>query len=367
VASESFAAGTVLGNYRIDRLVGSGEMGQVYAATHQLLQKRVALKVLARELVGEPVLVQRFLREGRAAARVRHDHIIEVFDVGVAGDVPYLAMELLEGEPLAQRFSRGPMGTEDLVALMLPVLAAVATAHEAGIVHRDLKPDNVFLRRDARGQLEPIVLDFGLSKIVEEAQLNLTDTNAMMGTPFYMSPEQVRGAKNVTGATDQYALGVMMYEGAVGRRPFEGSTLLEMFRKVTSGAYEAPRAANPAVPEGMEQVIARAMSFEADARYPDLWAVGRDLLPLASARDQETWRAVFSRQKAGAFRMTDDPKSKSGGRRRSRLRVLAIAGGVLAASVTGGLLAAMRAQRARAPAHESGAREARPAGPHDSK
>ena len=353
MASESFAAGTVLGNYRIDRLVGSGQMGQVYAATHQLLQKRVALKVLARELVGETVLVQRFLREGRAAARVRHDHIIEVFDVGVAGDVPYLAMELLEGEPLARRYARGPLGAEELAAIMLPALAAVATAHEAGIIHRDLKPDNVFLRRDARGQLEPIVLDFGLSKIVEEAQLGLTDTNAMMGTPFYMSPEQVRGAKNVTGATDQYALGVMMYEGAVGRRPFEGSTLLEMFRKVTSGAYEPPRAANPAVPEAMEQVIMRSMSFEADARYPDLWAMGRELLPLASARDRETWQAAFAPKKAGAFRMADDAEREGGGRRRSRLLVFAIAGGALALGLAGGLFAAMRARPASAPAQLS--------------
>jgi serine/threonine protein kinase len=334
-------------------------MGQVYAATHLLLQKRVALKVLARALVGEPVLVERFLREGRAAARVRHDHIIEVFDVGVAGDVPYLAMELLEGESFAQRYARGPLGAEELAALMLPVLAAVATAHEAGVVHRDLKPDNVFLRRDARGQPQPIVLDFGLSKIAEEAQVALTDTNAMMGTPFYMSPEQVRGAKNVTAATDQYALGVMMYEGAVGRRPFEGTSLLAMFKKITSGVYEPARAANPDVPDGLAQLIARAMSFEADARYPDLWAMGRDLLPFASPREQETWRAAFSRQKAGAFRMPDEGESARGGRRRSRLLVVAIVGGALAAGIAGGLFAARRAH----PAPES----RRPAATNDSE
>jgi eukaryotic-like serine/threonine-protein kinase len=336
-------------------------MGQVYAATHLLLQKRVALKVLSRQLVGEPVLVQRFLREGRAAARVRHDHIIEVFDVGVAGDVPYLAMELLEGESFAQRYARGPIGAEALAALMLPVLAAVATAHEAGIIHRDLKPDNVFLRRDARGQPQPIVLDFGLSKIAEEAQVGLTDTNAMMGTPFYMSPEQVRGAKNVTTATDQYALGVMMYEGAVGRRPFEGTSLLAMFKKITSGVYEAPRAANPEIPDGLAKVITRAMSFATDARYPDLWAMGRELLPFASPREQETWSAAFMRQKPGAFRMPVEDEKARGARPRSRLLVIAIVGAALAIGVAGGLFAAMRTHPA--PSADSRAREARSARP----
>jgi serine/threonine-protein kinase len=241
------------------------------------------------------VLVQRFLREGRAAARVRHPHIIEIFDVGVANERPYLAMELLEGETLAWLFERGALPAADLAAVMLPVVAALATAHDAGVVHRDLKPDNVFLSRDAATRVRPVVLDFGLSKLADEAHLKLTETNALMGTPYYMSPEQAFDAKTVSAATDQYALGVMLYEGAVGRKPFEGNNLLEVFRKITAGAYKAPRAANAAVPDGLAKIIARAMSRTADARYPNLWELGSELIWLADPRDQQAWQPVFFR------------------------------------------------------------------------
>jgi serine/threonine-protein kinase len=270
-------------------------MGTVYAATHVGLRRPVALKVMAPELVGEPVLVQRFLREARAAARIRHDHIINVFDVGIDNDLPYLAMELLDGESLGRRFGRGVVETEELVGIMLPVLAAVGTAHEAGIIHRDLKPENVFLSRDTRGQMRPVVLDFGISKIADEAAMKLTDTQAVMGTPHYMSPEQAIGARNVTGATDQYAVGVIMYEGAVGKRPFTGNSLLEIFQDISKGIYVPPRRANPAVPSELARIIERAMAREANARYPNLWHLGRVLLPLASRGDQETWQKTFWR------------------------------------------------------------------------
>jgi serine/threonine-protein kinase len=254
----------------------------------------VALKVLARELVGEPTLEQRFFREARAAARMRHDHIIQVYDVGIDSDLPYLAMELLEGESLGRRYEGGALAAEELVGIMLPVLAAVGTAHEAGIIHRDLKPENIFLSRDARGQIRPVVLDFGISKILDEASMNLTATQAVMGTPYYMSPEQGTGAKNVTPATDQYALGVIMYEGAVGHRPYAGDTLLEIFQNISKGAFVKPRTANPNVPYGLAPIIERAMSLKTAARYPDLWAIGRVLLPMASRDAQEMWQKTFT-------------------------------------------------------------------------
>jgi eukaryotic-like serine/threonine-protein kinase len=294
MADEALATGTRMGNYRIERLLGRGGMGEVYVATHTLLDKRVALKVLARHLVKDQALVQRFVREGRAAARVRHDNVIEVFDVGIEGEVPYLAMELLEGEPLAALYARGALPPETLAALLLPVAAAVASAHAHGIVHRDLKPDNVFLRRDTRGQVQPIVLDFGISKLAEDVSLNLTETSAVMGTPYYMSPEQARGAKNVTGATDQYALGVMLYEGATGKRPFDGESLLELVYKITSGEFVPPATANPAVPPALADLIVKAMARQAGDRYVDVWTFGQALLPFAAARERETWRSVFA-------------------------------------------------------------------------
>jgi serine/threonine-protein kinase len=295
VITDELLPGVVFGSYRVERLVGSGEMGSVYAATHVQLNKRVALKILAGPLAREPVLVERFLREGRASARVRHDHIIEVFDVGVVQDLPYLAMEFLEGELLAGFYARGVVAPADLVGIMLPVVAAVATAHDQGVIHRDLKPDNIFLRRDSRGRLQPVVLDFGLSKIAEEGHLKLTETNALLGTPYYMSPEQAYDAKRVTPATDQYALGVIMYEGAAGRRPFEGNTLLEVFRRITSGVYRPLSGPGDGFLDRLGRVIGRAMSRQADARYPNLWALGRDLVQLGSSHDQESWRATFER------------------------------------------------------------------------
>ncbi len=358
MANDELAAGTVLGNYRVERLLGRGGMGQVYAATHVPLDKRVALKVLTRQFASEPSVVQRFVREGRAAARVRHDHVIEVFDVGMIDDVPFLAMELLEGEPLSQHFARGPVPADELASLMLPILDAVGTAHEMGIVHRDLKPDNIFLRRDARGLVQPVVLDFGISKLAEEASLHLTDTRAMMGTPYYMSPEQARGAKHVTGATDQYALAVLMYEGATGRRPFEGESLLELVHKITTGTFARPETVNRAVPVALADVIVRGMSLDVSARYPTLWAMGLALMPLASAREQETWRGVFARRTGGlattvparadvvAGAATTTMGGAAGaieGRRRSaRALPLAIGGGIAVAALAVGLFAGMR-------------------------
>jgi eukaryotic-like serine/threonine-protein kinase len=296
--SETLKEGSQVGDYRIEVLLEQSPSANVYVATHVHHHNRVALKVPVRNLVARPAMAQRFLHEGRAAARVRHPHVIEIFDVGMAGKMPYIAMQLIEGESLAKRFARGPLPAEEIVGIMLPVLAAVATAHEQGVVHRDLNPQDIFLRRGDHGDIVPVVLNFGMSKLLGEASLPLPDRRSsddiVIDLPFYLAPEQVHGGRDVRGATDQYSLAVVIYEGVTGRRPFQSDSLVDLVDKIVSGAYEPASTANPAVSTGLSNVIARAMAMGVNDRYTSLWAMGRALLKLASTRDRDRWATVYS-------------------------------------------------------------------------
>jgi serine/threonine-protein kinase len=298
--SEMLKEGSRVGDYRIEGLLGQSPSAYVYAARHLAHHTRVALKVPARNLVARPAMAQRFLHEGRAAARVRHPHVVEIFDVGTADKMPYIAMQLLEGEPLAKRFARGPVPAEELVGIMLPVLAAVATAHEHGVVHRDLNPQDIFLRRGDHGDIQPVVLNFGMSKLLGEASLPPPDRRSsdgiLLDLPFYLAPEQVHGGRDVRGATDQYSLAVVTYEGVTGRRPFQSDSLVDLVDKIIAGAYEPASTANPAVPSVLSNVIARAMAMSVNDRYTSLWAMGRALLRLASSQDRGRWTAVYAQK-----------------------------------------------------------------------
>jgi serine/threonine-protein kinase len=203
------APGARFGNYFIVRQIGSGAMGVVYEATHALLKKRVALKTLQPIHASIPESRARFVREGESAARICHPNVIDVTDVGTEGDVPFLVMEFLEGEDLAALLKReGPLSLERIASLLLPVLAAVETAHRNGVVHRDLKPQNIFLAKTPAGAIQPKVVDFGMSKILSDINAaNLTATGEYLGTPYYMSPEHIKGGKHVTPSSDQYSLG----------------------------------------------------------------------------------------------------------------------------------------------------------------
>src|SRR5262249_30187317 len=165
---------------------------------------------------------QRFLREGEAASRIRHPHVVDVTDVGSDGNTSYLVMEFLEGEDLSGRLQRGgPLSPQEIADILLPVCAGVAAAHDEGVVHRALKPENISLARPRHGGIQPKVLDFGVSKVSGgHGSMALTGTAATFGTPYYMPPEQLRGARQADHRSDQYALGVVLYECLVGRRPF---------------------------------------------------------------------------------------------------------------------------------------------------
>ncbi len=286
--------GTRLGKYEVVRLLGMGGMGAVYEAVHVDIGKRVAVKVLSPAIAAVSGARARFLREAQLTSRVRHPNIVDVTDMGSDGGQTYLVMELLRGEDLCQRVRRvGPLPPEQVADIMLPVCSAVVEAHKAGITHRDLKPQNIFLAAGPH-TLQPKVLDFGISKGSDlGASGGLTGTGAMIGTPFYLAPEQIVDNRAAGPASDQYALGVIMYECLAGRRPFEAENLFVVFQAIVAGNPLPPSHFRPGIPPALEGVVLRAMHLEPTARFPNAAALGRALLPFASARTRSIWEDAF--------------------------------------------------------------------------
>jgi eukaryotic-like serine/threonine-protein kinase len=254
--------GTMLDDkYRIDRLLAVGGMGAVYVGTHIKLRKRVAIKVINPQLSSAP-MIERFHREAITASQIGHEGIAQVTDIGTSGDgEPFLVMEFLEGESLASRLcTSGPLPIEDACELGCSILSPLAAAHRAGIVHRDLKPDNVFLVRQSRGEMVKL-LDFGISRAAGlESEFRLTTTGLVLGTPYYMSPEQARGDSEITPAADLYAIGVILYEMLVGNVPIQAENYNQLMYRVMIGDYARPRALRPDLPEALELVILQAMA-----------------------------------------------------------------------------------------------------------
>jgi len=297
--SSRFPPGTQFARYRIVREVGTGGMGAVYEAVLVDLHKRVALKVLSRDLADKAEHRERFVREGRAAARIRHPNVVEIFDVGEHDGLPFLAMEFLVGKDLRARYDEGPLRPSELLELAIPAIAAVATAHDAQVIHRDLKPENIFLNEHPGHGVQPVVLDFGISKVVDDASVdNLTATSTMMGTPLYMSPEQVRRSREVDPRTDQYALGVLLYEGLTGVSAFSGNSIYDLLLKKIEGDFVPLRDLKPELPEPLCTAIERAMSADRDHRFSDLRAFAQALLPFARERTRAQWSPFLSSRPA---------------------------------------------------------------------
>ena len=290
----ALSTGTLFGRYEIKRELGRGGMGAVYEAVHVELGRRVAIKTLLAHASQNDELRARFLREGAVAARVEHPHVVQVLDVGAQGDALYLVLEFLEGEDLKALLAReGPLRVERALDLLLPVLAGVAAAHREGVVHRDLKPANIFLHRSRDGLVTPKVLDFGIARVLDGGDGELTKTKFAMGSIGYMPPEQLQSARRVDAAADQYALGAVLYHCLTGRRAFAGEMSYELMHAVVHGDFTPPRQLAPEIPEALERVVLRAMRSNAHDRFPSVLELGRALLTFASPPAQARWSSVF--------------------------------------------------------------------------
>jgi serine/threonine-protein kinase len=267
------APGTVLaGKYRIDQVLGEGGMGVVVAATDQQLERRVAIKFLLAEYAQHAEAAQRFLREARSAVKIQSEHVARVIDVGTLDTgSPYMVMEYLEGRDLSALIdTRQRISIEDAVAYVLEACDAIAEAHSVGIVHRDLKPANLFLALQPDGSTRIKVLDFGISKATVAGGAtdpSLTRTSSMMGSPLYMSPEQMKSAKNVDPRTDVWALGVILYELLTLEPPFYAESIPELSAKVLLEEPTPIRSLRPEVPPQLQSVVQRALAKTPAARF----------------------------------------------------------------------------------------------------
>jgi serine/threonine protein kinase len=268
--------GQRFGNYRALSLLGEGGMGSVYLAEHPDIGRKVAVKVLRVELSRDTQLLGRFLNEARAANAIRHPNIIEILDSGTTPEgMPYLVMELLEGEVLASRMRRlGRLPLPTALEFAYQTASAVGAAHRKGIVHRDLKPDNLFLVPDqndaARERVK--VLDFGIAKLQVQAMGDSvkTRTGTLMGTPVYMSPEQAMGTREVDHRSDIYSLGVILFEMVCGKPPFFSEGFGELVHLHLNVAPPSPRTLMPTLPPGVDEVILKMLAKRPDERFQSM-------------------------------------------------------------------------------------------------
>src|SRR3978361_174403 len=261
------------GKYRIIRLIGEGGMGAVYEGENTRIHRRVAIKVLHAGIAETTEAVQRFEREAQAAGRIGSEHIVEVLDLGnLASGDRYMVMEFMDGDSLSTRIqSKGHITPIDLYPIAHQLLAALGAAPDAGIIHRDLKPDNVYLLR-ARGGVADFVklLDFGISKFNQlsgDSGFSMTRTGAVMGTPYYMAPEQAKGAKDADHRVDLYAAGVILYESVTGEVPFNADTFNELLFKIVLEEARPVQALVPDIDPGFAAIITKAMTREPSARF----------------------------------------------------------------------------------------------------
>ena len=288
--------GTVLlEKYRVESVLGRGGMGVVLRVTHLHLGEELAIKILSHEAGGGHEVHARFLREAQSAVRMRGEHVARVSDVGVLpGGAPYMVMEYLRGGDLAGELARrGMLPPGETVDYVLQACEALAEAHTLGIVHRDIKPSNLFLTQRPDGSPLVKVLDFGISKAPIGGPGVLTRTDTVMGTPGYMSLEQMKASKDVDARADIWALGVVLYECLNGRRPFDAETFSAI---VLRAATEPPPPMDPRLSRGLQAVILHCLEKDRAARFPSIAALAIALAPFA--RDARSAGIIVERTTA---------------------------------------------------------------------
>jgi serine/threonine protein kinase len=300
----------VAGKYRLSRVIGRGGMGVVYAANHELLGQSVALKVLRPSVARNATTVARFVNEGRAAARLENIHVARVMDVGtIDGGLPFLVFEFLDGADLSVVLeARGPLPFTMVVDYLMEALEAIAEAHSVGIVHRDLKPSNLFLARRKDGDVIK-VLDFGIAKAITDTTGPggaMTSTQAVLGSPSYMSPEQLRSAKNIDARADIWSLGVIAYELLTGALPFEAQNVVALFAIIQETDPRPLGELRPDVPPGLVAAVHACLRRSASDRFACVTDLAQELAPHGSPP------AAVSLQRIRAILPGPRPVARSG-------------------------------------------------------
>lgn len=310
-------AGLVAGKYKLTRLLGRGGMGSVWEGVHASLGNRVACKFIEPEFVGSADAVTRFENEARAAASLRSKHVVDVYDHGVMPDGrPYIVMEFLEGEPLDVRIDKvGALSLPQAATIVLQVSRALSRAHKVGIVHRDLKPENVFLVWDDEDKTDIAkVVDFGIAKFTDSEASGIssaTKTGSILGTPYYMSPEQARGLKNLDARSDNWSLGVIAYQALTGTRPFDGEAIGDLLVKICTADPLPPSQLNPNLPPGLDEWMKRALNRDPALRFQDVTEMAESLVTVAGLPGRVTFGSAVSGAALGLNEMTEGTISAS--------------------------------------------------------
>jgi serine/threonine protein kinase len=321
VRFEPVPGAVVDGKYRVERVIGAGGMGLVVSAVHLGLEQDVAIKFLLPEAMRNKVAVERFLREAKVAAKVRSEHVARVHDVGTLdGGVPYIVMEHLEGSDLGKLIARdGALRLDEACEIALQACEALAEVHAAGIVHRDLKPSNLFVTRRADGSPAVKLLDFGISKLTfgaDDAGVDpaLTQTATIMGSPSYMSPEQLKSTKEVDQRADVWSLGAVLYEALTGKPAFRGETLPQVCAMIVSEPPAPPSSVRPGIPPELERIVLRCLEKNPDRRA-QLVELARTLAKFAPDRAKSSLERIEATASGGESKprvSTQSEDSRSG-------------------------------------------------------
>jgi serine/threonine-protein kinase len=275
----------IVGKYRLNQLLGTGGMAEVWSATNVFTEREFAIKFMTPEVAKTPEHAARFMKEAKVSARVNHPNIIEIIDVGQAEDGQlFLVMELLSGVPLevAMRRQTPPMTIPELVFVMTEVASALAAAHRSGVIHRDLKPSNIYLHRDKSNAAVPKLLDFGVSKFLEDGGPNmaLTMAGTVLGSPLYMSPEQARGDGNIDGRTDIFAFGAILFEALTGQRPYDAANFNALIVKIATTSPKDIDDHGPDVPQALRDVVKLCLETNRDKRPSTFETVADQLMAI---------------------------------------------------------------------------------------
>jgi serine/threonine protein kinase len=269
---------TVDGKYTIERALGRGGTGTVYEAQHAVIGHRVALKIVNADRAQRPETLARFQREAKICGTIRHPNVGQIYDVGTHDGKPYMVLELHEGQSLAEVLAESVLPIPAILEIVLQVLSGLAAIHDVNVVHRDVKPDNVMLVRSISGDIVVKLVDFGISKVINTdiSERTLTREGSILGSPDYMSPEQLRG-QQVDVRTDLYAVGVLLYEAVVGSPPFDAENLSDLMAAILRDPVQPPRELRGDCPAELEALILRALSREPAARFQSAVEMARQL------------------------------------------------------------------------------------------